>query len=191
MINRSNLLLNLGFILLCFVFDAALQSAFPVDFELRRTFFVSSLGIVGAMLVSRGQTLSLVLVTAVLSGLIMDLTHYGYFLLYTSVYALTLTLVRFWSVHVNQSPFELLILALLTVFVKEGLIFITMRLIGVSSLTFANWFINREFLTLLVHIPLVLFLLRLDGLRHTILSGREADRRRKEDPLFINMPRRP
>lgn len=185
-----NSFITIGFILLSFVFDTALQAIMPIDFEMRRLFFVSNLGIVGLILSVRQMDLKSAMIVALVAGLIMDLTHYGYFLLYASVYVATVLLVRFWSNHVNDSRFELLILGILTIFVKESLVFILMRLIGSTHLTFLNWFVYREFLTLMGHVPLVLMLLSLDEFRLSLLAGHESTRRRRENPLFINVPRR-
>ncbi len=81
-------------------------------------------------------------------------------------------------------------LSIVAIFIKELLIFLVMRLSGLSSLSFLNWFIYREFLTLIGHIPLVFVIILIYRFKEILLNDREQVRRKAEDPLFMNLGRR-
>lgn len=182
--------INLGFVFLCFMIDAILQTIFPVDFEMRRLFFVSSCGVVGLMLVVQDMKFNAAWILAFTVGLILDLSHYGYFLLNAFVLMITIIALRYWSNQVNSSLLEFMTLSIVAIFTKEFLIFIVMRMSGLSSISFLNWFIYREFLTLIGHIPLVLGIRKIYRLKEILLNDREQLKRKAEDPLFMNLGRR-
>lgn len=185
-----NRLIQISFVFSLFVIDNILQVLFPVDFEMRRLFFVSSLGIVGLMLTLQKMPFQQALLIALGVGFSMDVIRYGYFFMYTLTYALTIFIVWFWSNQVNDSFIELTILSILTIFTKEIILFILMRIIGQSQLSLLNWFIYREFLTLVIHVPLVMGILFLHHRRNDLLAGRERRKRKAEDPLYMTIGRR-
>lgn len=182
--------INLAFVFLCFLLDALLQTIFPVDFELRRLFFVSSLGVVGLMLVVQDMKFNAAWLLALSVGLILDMSQFGYFTLNAFVLMSTIIALRYWSNQVNNSMLELMTLSIVAIFIKELLIFLVMRLSGLSSLSFLNWFIYREFLTLIGHIPLVFVIILIYRFKEILLNDREQVRRKAEDPLFMNLGRR-
>lgn len=182
--------LDVLFVLAFFILDRVIQTIFPVDFEMRRLFFVSNMGLMALMLVLQKRPLSQMLMIAFLTGLSIDILSYGYFLINAVSFMLTLWLVRVWSSQVNESLVELTILSILTIFIREGLIFGIYRLMGLSQLSFLNWFVYREFLTLLVHIPLALGLIALNQARLGLHSQQEFRKQRAEDPLFMTLKKR-
>lgn len=123
-------------------------------------------------------------------GLFIDIIQKGNFFLYTLSYGLTLVFVWIWSNQVNDSFIELVTLSILTIFVKELSLFVIMRISNLSHLSLFNWFAYREFLTLIVHIPLVTGIVFLHQFRNEILQGRDVRKRKAEDPLYMNIRRK-
>lgn len=185
-----NKTLDALFVVAFFILDRILQTLFPVDFELRRLFFVSNMGLVALMVVLHKRPLGEMLVIAFISGLVLDISHYGYFLMEAISFTFTLWVVRVWSNQVNESVLELAILSLLTIFIHESFVFALLRILSMTQLSVLNWFVYREFLTLVIHIPLILFILGLNHARLGLLNQREVSKQRAEDPLFMSLKKR-
>ena len=140
----------------CFIIDIFLNSIFPIDYASVRMSFVSSMGIIGLMFISRDLDLISSLLIAFAFGILVDLTHYAYFSIFALSFTFTIWIVRAWSNQINESIPEFIILGILTIFVKEAIIFIIMRVLSLSSMSFITWFTFRQFLSLIGNIPLII-----------------------------------
>ena len=184
-----NNLINFAYILGFFLFDLILQSIFPVDFEYQHLFVVFNTGIIALMLMIRKENFLTVLIYAFSIGLILDIVRYGYFFLSALSFTITLILARLWSNQVNDSTIELMILAVIVVFLKELIKYALLAFAGLTFLYPSTWFIYRAFLTILMHIPLSLIVIHFNRLRITSLD-RPIRARTKEESTLSRRSRR-
>ena len=167
-----------------FMLDIALQTIFPVDFQYQRLFVVFNMGIIALMLDLRKKDFLVVFSIAFVVGLGLDITRYGYFFLSALSLSLTMILIRVWSNQLNESVIELVILAVMSVFIKELVQYLLLLLSGLTSLYPSNWFIYRGFLTLLIHIPLSLVVIYFYRLKNQFLQRGQVARTKMESTLY-------
>ena len=175
------------YLILCFLADLILSQIFPVDYALYRLNFIPHVGLIGLMLVARELDLKTALIMAFGFGLFLDLTHYGYFLMNAFVFTLTIWVLRQWSNQVNESIVELLVLGVLTIFVKEFLIFGILHLFDASHMRFLVWFTHWQFLSLLGNLPLMALAVYGYHLVEGFLSHKDRIRRQGEKTLWMKM----
>lgn len=175
------------YLLACFAIDTLMGSIFPQDYANIRLSFISNMGIVGIMFVSRGLDIKSTLLLAFGFGFFIDLTHYSFFLLMAFSYTITLFVVRNWSNQINESIPEIIILGMLTIFIQNFIVFIVMRYLGISQITFLKWFSYREFLTLIGNVPLILLAYFGNTFVKMVEAEREYRRRRSEKTLWMKV----
>jgi rod shape-determining protein MreD len=167
--------------------DLILSQIFPLDYAVYRLNFIPHVGLIGLMLVAREMDLGTALIMAFGFGLFLDLTHYGYFMMNAFVFTLTIWVLRQWSNQVNESIVELLILGLLTIFVKESLIFGILHLFNASHMSLLVWFTHWQFLSLLGNLPLMGMAIYGYHLVEGFLSHKDRKRRQGEKTLWMKM----
>ncbi len=175
------------YLLTCFIIDTFLNSIFPIDYANIRMSFVSSMGIVGLMFISRDLDFKNSLLLALAFGLLTDVTHYAYFLLFAVSFTITIWIIRVWSNQLNESLPEFIILGVLTIFVKESIIFIIMRSMGLSSMSFVTWFTFRQFLSLIGNIPLIVIAYYGYAFKNQFEHKKDIIRRRNEKTLWMKV----
>lgn len=175
------------YLMLCFLTDLILSQIFPLDYALYRLNFIPHVGLIGMMLVARELDLGTALAMAFGFGLFLDFTHYGYFLMNAFVFTLTIWILRQWSNQVNESIVEILILGLLTIFVKELLVFMILHLLNGSSMSFLTWFTRWQFLSLLGNLPLMIVAISGYHLVEGFLTNKDRKRRQSEKTLWMKM----
>lgn len=175
------------YLFLCFTIDTFLNIIFPIDYASMRLSFVSSMGIVGIMFISRDLSFVNSLFVACIFGLLVDVTHYAYFTLFALSFTLTILLIRIWSNQINESLPEFIILGILTIFVKEVVIFIIMRGLNLSSMTFLTWFTYRQFISLIGNIPLIILAYYGYALKNQFERRKDIVRRKHEKTLWMKV----
>ncbi|HCT62795.1 MAG TPA: rod shape-determining protein MreD [Erysipelotrichaceae bacterium] len=175
------------YLILCFTADLILSQVFPLDYALYRLNFIPHVGLIGLMLVARELDLGTALIMAFGFGLFLDFTHYGYFMMNAFVFTLTIWILRQWSNQVNESIVELLVLGVLTIFVKEFLIFSILHLFNASQMRFLVWFAHWQFLSLLGNLPLMALAIYGYHLVEGFLSNKDRRRRQGEKTLWMKM----
>jgi rod shape-determining protein MreD len=166
------------------VFDAILSSVIPVDFASVRLSMVSHMAFMGVILLVYKMNLTRALIIAALLGLIIDLGHEGYITLHALVYVATVIISRYWSSQVNDEYTELTILLILSVFIKELIIWALMRMGGMSSMSMLVWFTQHQALSLLFNVPLAIIMIQFNFIRLRIIA-RQNYARQKGESLFL------
>jgi rod shape-determining protein MreD len=172
---------------MCFIMDALLNSVFPIDYSSIRMSFISNMGIIGLMFISRELSFKNSLIFAFLFGILIDATHYAYFLMFALSFTLTILIVRVWANQINDSIPEIIILGILTIFVKEIAIFTIMRVLGISSISFLTWFTSRQFLSLIGNIPLIVLAYFGYNLKNRLEINKDRARRKNEKTLWMKV----
>lgn len=175
------------YLLSCFIIDTFLNIIFPIDYASIRLSFVSSMGIVSIMFISRDLDFVNSLLIAFIFGFLVDITHYAYFSMFALSYTLTILLIRVWSNQVNESLPEFIILGILTIFVKEVIIFIIMRGLSLSSMTFLTWFTYRQFISLIGNIPLIILAYYGYAIKNQFKIRKDIVRRKHEKTLWMKV----
>lgn len=178
---------KLIYLFFCFFVDIFLSNIFPVDYANVRLSFVSNMGIIGIMFVSRELDFKNSLLLAFVFGLFIDLTHYSYFLLTALSYTITILIVRVWSNQLNESIPEIIILGVLTIFVQNIIVFFIIRILDLSSLSFFMWVTYRQFLTLLGNIPLIVLAYHAYNIKNQFEIEKDKVRRRNEKTLWMKV----
>lgn len=167
--------------------DTLLNSIFPIDYSGVRMSFISNMGIIGLMFVSRELSFKDSLIFAFLFGILIDTTQYAYFLMFALSFTLTILIVRVWANQINNSIPEIIILGILTIFVKEIVVFIIIRVLGISSMSFLTWFTSRQFLSLIGNIPLIVLAYFGYDLKNRFEINKDRVRRKNEKTLWMKV----
>ena len=178
---------KLIYLFFCFFMDIFLSNVFPVDYANVRLSFVSNMGIIGIMFVSRDLDIKNSLLLAFVFGFFVDLTHYSYFLLMALSYTITIFIIRMWSNQLNESIPEIVILGVLPIFVQNTIVFSIMRFLDLSSYSFLMWMTYRQFLTLLGNIPLIVLAYFAYNIKNQFEIKKDKVRRRNEKTLWMKV----
>jgi rod shape-determining protein MreD len=171
--------LGIGFLL-----DAIFKSFFSIDYASMRFSIVSHMAFMGLILVVLKQELTKAIILVVVVGLIVDVSLGSFFGLHVFVFLVTMFISRFWSSQINDEFVELLILIVMSVLIKELMIWLMMRISQISSMSLLIWFSQHQVLSLLFNVPLALMMIQLNFLRLRIVA-RQNFMRKKGESLFL------
>ena len=157
---------NWLFYTLCTLLDLAISVLFPGSYLMNDLVFLPSVGFCSVVLVIREHDLLDRCLTAFLYGLLVDLFIVNTFLLHAVVYLIIALLLQLWSRHMGDSMIESVILCIATIFVKDLLIFLYMRISGVSELSFVGWIVSYEFLSIVCNGVLVFLVVLLQRVKN-------------------------
>ncbi len=166
------------------LFDAILGSVIPFDFASIRTSMVTHMAFMGVVLAVLKVNFTRAILIAAIVGFIVDFGHEGYLLLHTGVYVATVIISRYWSAQINDEYTELTILLILSIFIKEVIIWMMMRMGGMSAMSLLTWFTQHQALSLLLNIPLAFFMIKLNFIRLRVIA-RQDYARQKGESLFL------
>lgn len=175
------------FILCCFLLDSLLSLVFPQSFLPSEMIFVPCLGLASLVLTQQ----HLKKVDAMLLFLIFGI-FYDYFIantqfLYMIVFAILCILSRFWAKHVMESVLECLLLAISTIFVKELIVYLVMRITHATMMSISMWLVNRLFLTLLINGILIVIIIFASRVIEDFILMREKRIRKEETVSWLNL----
>lgn len=171
--------IDVVFVILGFVADNILRLMFPVDTSLRILTFVPNLGFLALLFVSLKKTLPSAILTAFLLGLVLDLLHHEAFI-NAAAYPISILMVKIWDQQLNDSLFEHVFMGSIGLFIKELALYGVLFLLAYTRLDIGVWFIHREFMTLVMHIPLMIGLALLDRVRVTLQKRLDKERLNRE-----------
>ena len=146
--------------------DLVISVLFPGSYLMNDLVFLPSVGFCSVVLVIREHDLLDRCLTAFLYGLLVDLFIVNTFLLHAVVYLIIALLLQLWSRHMGDSMIESVILCIATIFVKDLLIFLYMRISGVSELSFVGWIVSYEFLSIVCNGVLVFLVVLLQRVKN-------------------------
>jgi rod shape-determining protein MreD len=184
-----NLRVHIAFFAFCFFVDILLGILFPADYALRALAFVPQMTLAAVILTARNLKLSEGLLVALIVGLILDMTHFDFSFIQTIAYMATVLVVATWSQHMSESFYELIILIVVGLFIKEAFVFLMLQLSGNSAMSLATWLAKREFLTILGNIPVIVGCIYVNGFKEDIVGKQERIKRAREKVRWMNVNR--
>ena len=169
------------FVGFCFLCDEILMVLFPSDFLMQGLLFVSNMGFCAIMLTVRKFDWINTCLFAFGFGMIYDFLFAKDFLVYAIVFLIVAALLRIWTKHLTDTLLECLVLCIVTIFVKDYLVYLYQIVQRATTLTFFEWAASYELLTLLANAILamsVIFLIRIkdDYLEVKALRVRKGER---------------
>lgn len=177
--------IDLAFVFSGFMLDNVLRLIFPIDPAMRFLVFVPNLGFLAFLFVALKKSMPIALMTAVLLGLGLDLMRYEV-LSNVLAFPIAVYAVKIWSNTLNESLFERVFVGTIGLFIKEFVLFLILFVLGSTRLGINTWFVKREFLTLIGHIPLLivlgLFFKSAEGLQKTLNLRRQHRERIRWNP---------
>ncbi len=167
--------------------DGLLAFLFPYDTSYITMSFVPSLAFIGLALISRKidlkQSMSLTLVFGLYQDLFVNQTVF----IYTVVYIAVILIARLWSKSISSSIFESVLFAITTLFVKEIVLYFLMTITNTSYLGIFQWFLKREFLTLVLHCFCGILVVWLLDKIQLYLENQDAVRRKGENVKWLQL----
>lgn len=171
--------IDLAFVLSGFMLDSILRLLFPIDPALRFLVFVPNLGFLAFLFVVLKKSMPTALSLAVVLGLVLDLIRHeplsNVVAFPVSVYA-----VKIWSNTLNESLFERVFVGIIGLFIKEFILYLILFILMATQLEISVWFIKREFLTLIGHIPLLIGLGAFFKVKEGMQKDLDQQRKRRE-----------
>ena len=175
--------IDLAFVFAGFTLDSILRMFFPIDPALQFLAFVPNLGFLAFLLVSLNITYRRALILAFLLGFTVDFLR-NEMLANVIAYPISIYVIKVWANQLNESLFEQVFLGTIGLFFKEFILFATLTLIGITHLSIGNWFVKREFLTIIGHIPLIWGLSYLNRYKSGAQNVLERKKKRRERVLW-------
>lgn len=151
----------------------------PIDPSLRVLVFVPNLGFLAFLFVSLKRPMLEALGLALITGLCVDLMRHE-FLTNMVAFPVSIYAVKTWSRQLNESVFEQVFIGSIGLFIKELTIYAVLVLFTVTKLQIGPWFVKREFLTLIGHIPLLFGLTLLNRIKEGAQKNMDQVKERKE-----------
>ena len=171
--------IDLAFVFGGFLIDQVLRLTLPVDSALKLLVFVPNLGFLAYLFVSLKKPMLEAVLMAALVGVLVDLTRNESF---TNVlaYPLSVYVVKEWSNQLNESLFELVFIGTIGLFIKELSLYLILLALSITKIHPDTWFVRREFLTLIGHVPLLIGLTLLNRIRMQSQDKANKQRQRRE-----------
>jgi hypothetical protein len=120
---------------------------------------------------------------AVLTGFFVDMLQYNQPVTLV-IFPLIVFAIKNWSEHLNDSVIELVFIGIIALFLRELGLYVWFWSLGVTRLTVELWFAKRVFLTLILHIPLLVAWLGVNRYKNALIAQAEANRRFQETGLW-------
>ncbi len=177
------------FFAFCFFIDIVLGILFPIDYALRALIFVPQMTLAAVILSAREMKLTDGLLMALIVGLVLDITHFDFGFINALSFTGSVLVVAIWSQHMSESFYELIILTLVGLFIKESIVFLMVQLAGDSHMSVVTWLARREFLTMLGNIPIIIGCIYINSLKEDVLGRQERMKRAGEKVRWMNVNR--
>lgn len=184
-----NLRVQVAFFAFCFFIDVLLGILFPVDYALRTLIFIPHMTLAAVILSTRKLKLTDGIMMALIVGVLLDITHFDFGFVNAIAFTATVLVVSSWSQHMSESFYELIILTLIGLFIKEIIVFLMFQMSGDTHMDVVTWLARREFLTLLGNIPVIIAAIYLNGFKEDILGRQDRLKRSREKVRWMNVNR--
>jgi len=140
--------------------DTIINDLLPFNYAISSMIFVPSLAFCALILITRKMELIEAFIFSVIVGFIYGLFIPSSLILYPILFTVTMLITRIWSINLNDTMLELLILCLLAIFVKDFLLYLYMKFAGITVLSLIGWVRIYLFITIIGHIvPILLIIL--------------------------------
>lgn len=174
------MLYNYLFVLLGYLADSVLNILFPVKFAFDGMYFVPCIGLCAIVLMIRKLKGLDGILLLLFYGMAYDFFYANTPFFYTIVYVLIYIVIQIWSKLVNESIIESVVLCISTIFTKEIMVYLFMKISGQTTIGFNTFVSNRLFLTILVNALLVCLLVLLAYIKDDLQRRKDLRIRREE-----------
>ena len=174
------MLYNFIFIFLAFLMDGVLNTLFPAQFAFESMYFVPCIGLCSLVITVRKMEVKEAIILVLLFGLGYDFFYGNTIFFYTIVFLLVFVISMIWAKVVNESILESVVLCISTVFTKEFMVYLFMRITSQTTIGFNTFATNRLFLTILVNTLLVSLLVVAGYIKDDLQKRKEVRIRREE-----------
>ena len=171
---------NAFFVFVCFLMYGLLATLFPISNEPNTFIFVSNLGFCAMVLTLRKYSLLDGLLFAGCFGLFYDFFFANTDFINFIIYIMMAWLVYIWRKHMTETMIESIVLCISTIFVKELLLYCIAMIQEQTIMTFENWFVYREFMTITINALLVFVLVSVIRVKDDFLLSKEIKIRKEE-----------
>lgn len=185
------MVIHIVFVVCCFLLDGVFMTLFPSNLVGSSLIFVSNLGFCAMVLTIRKFTPINSYLFAISFGMVYDHFFANSFLLYAFVYAFIAFVIHVWSKHMTDTVLEAIIFCVSTIFVKDIVVYFCMYISQITYLSILDWFVNREFLTILANAVLVLILISLIRIKDDYLEMKERQIRKEEKVEWFRLKSKP
>lgn len=174
------MVIKLFFLVGAFFFDSILTLLIPNDFILQNFSFVANAGFLVTLLVLYKQPSLDKVLTAGVIGFV-----YGFFielnpLVYMGIYMVIALLTIYWERHLMDTYFEKLMLLVSTLFIKDIILFVLYYIFYDYHVPLENWFVYRQFLTILGNAVIAMVLIYVYQEIEDYLEQKESHLRKSE-----------
>jgi rod shape-determining protein MreD len=145
------------FIGLMVLLDLFISSFISSDFSWQSVDFVPMLSLLFLVFVIIDQPTNKHFVYAFFTGLIVDLMTHSMLFTHAIVYVIVLIIMREFQRHFSTSLFEIIVMGMVAIFLKETLLLVWYTLIEQIDISLLQWYTSRLLVTLLGNIPLMFF----------------------------------
>ena len=180
-------MIHVALFLLCTLFDEILSILFPNTFLVNDLLFIPNLAFCMMILTIRKFSLVDKCLFAFGCGMFYDFCFANTFLQYAIIYTCIACLLHVWSKHVTDTLIESLILSIVTIFVKDLLVYFVMSFQKETQMPLLLWAERYELLTLLGNAILVMGLVFLQRSKEEYLEMKARRIRRGEKIQWFNL----
>ena len=170
------------FVGICFLFDEILAVLFPNSYLINDLLFIPNLGFCAMILTIRKFDWIDTCLFAFGCGMIYDFCFANTFMVYAITYLIVACLLRLWIKHMTETMIESVVICIVTIFVKDLLIYCYLSFQRMTSMSLMLWAERYELLTLLGNAILVMIIANLIRIKDDYLEMK-ALRIRKEEKV--------
>lgn len=174
-------MINAIFIAAYFIIDMILALLFKNDFAMNGLVFMPCVSYCGLLLIAKHEKPFNAIFMAFTIGIITDFINGDHILLCALIYVFTAIIYYNWSKHLSESLFEVTLILLVMIFIKEVFIYGYYIFSNSFDLSFSNFAESRLFITVIGNIIPLLFLILIDNYRKDVQNYQERVKRNNED----------
>lgn len=168
------------FIVGCFLADTLIGLFLPHSFLPGDIVFVPCLGMSALVLSQKRMNRVDSFLIAVIGGFLYGFLEANQPLVYAIVFGSINLIVDQWKKHIMDSLTENCVLVIVTIFVKEFLVYLMMTILGVTQMPLQMWLVSRAILTIVVNGLFVVLIVFVSRMIEDIMLLREKRIRKEE-----------
>lgn len=145
-------MINIIILLLAYIGDLILGSIFGLGFAQTSSSITPNLMFIALILITYRASFFEMIITSIFVGLFMDSFNKDVLYLSTIIYIISVLIVKGWSMRINDTVIEMILIVLAAVFVKEILLFLYYTIIVGENVSFEFFILNHLMYTLLFNL---------------------------------------
>jgi hypothetical protein len=167
--------------------DSVIMQLFPNSYLVDGLMLFSQLGFCAMILtIRRFSFLDSILFTA-LCGLVFDFLYANTFLVHATIYVFMAMLVRLWSKHMDDSVIETMVLSIVTIFIKDFMVYVWMSFQQDRVLDFMLWVQRYELKSIICAVIGILFIYYFHQIKEDYIERKAQALRRGESVEWFRL----